>query len=200
MKKTLLIVLYAIILALTFVAFAPFFVVTFFVPLIAVCATFRFRTGIFAAVCAAAVSVIYTYSFGGGHTVAAAFQMAPWVAIIPRLIAGAAAWWAGRGARKLFGGRKNRFVSKVLPVSVVATTASLLNTVLVVGSIILLVPQALNETPGAFVVSILGFAVIELIVNNVICPPLSLAIRRGLKGTGLEKEIVPLCDMAAAKE
>lgn len=184
--------MYAIILGLTFVAAAPFFMFVFLIPMIAVCATFKFRTGIFAAACIAFVSFVYMWM--SADPVALAFQNAPWIPIVPRLITGAAAWWAGAGARKLLGGRGNRFVSKVLPVNVVATVASLGNTVLVVGGLILLtnVAEVLEMSNAAFFVMIIPHAVIELVLTNIICPPLSMGIRRGLNGTPLESELTPL--------
>jgi len=189
--KTRLMALYAIILALTFLSFAPFFLWVFFIPMIAVCATFRFRTGIFATACAAVVSFIYMWI--GGDLVALGFQNQPWIPIVPRLITGVVAWWIGHGARKLFGNRKNRFVSKVLPVCVVATTASVLNTILVVGSLVLFAADALGMSGTAFVLYIIPvYAIPELIITNIVCPPLSLSLRKGLKNTELEKEIVPL--------
>jgi len=190
--KTRLLALYAIILALTFVAFLPVFVVTFLVPMIAICATFRFRTGMFAAACAGVVSVIIAFTFGAGTIVGMGFQLHPWIPIVTRLIAGAIAWWAGHGARKLFGNSNNRFASKILPVSVVATTASLLNTVLVVSTLIIFASSVFTISGAAFIIQILPFAIAELIVNSIICPPLSLSLRKGLKNTELEKEIVPL--------
>ena len=194
--KARLLALYAIILALTFIAFLPFFVIAFLIPMIAVCATFKFRTGMFAAACAGVVSLIYAFSFGGGTVVAAGFQLMPWIPVVMRLLAGAGAWGAGHCARKLLGNRQNRFVSKILPVCVTATTASLLNSVLVVSALILFASSVLNTSGTVFVIGILPFAIAELIVNNIVTPPLSLALRRGLKGTAIESEIIPLNGVA----
>jgi len=189
MKKSQFIALYAIIVALTLVAAAPFFMFVFLIPMIVVCGAFRFRTGMFAALVFGVVS--FSYMWFNADPVSLIFQNAPWIAIVPRLITGALAWWAGAGVRRLTHTVDNRFVREGLPALVVALVASLSNTVLVVGGLVLLTDAAyaIGMTNMGFFVSIIPQATVELIVTMIVCPPLVMALRRGLRGMSLEQEL-----------
>lgn len=174
-KLTVMAVLIALMIALIKVPFV------FFIPLLFTCVTLSLSLTIIMSIIFGCISL--GFAFMGGSVVAVAFMQAPWIPIIARLLTALGTYFIFNGVNlaiknsKTF---KNKKGANALPYYVAATSGSLLNTFLVVGSILLFAKNAtFNEASMYSILPVIAlYAVGELIANNLIVPPLGITFSK----------------------
>ena len=139
-----------------------------------------------------AVSVAYSFLIPTGSFVGVAFMQAPYVAIIPRVLAALGAF----GAYKLIEhiAKPQKRAAKFAAVSASATIGSLLNTALVVSMFVLILPNltAGGATLAVAVPQMLISGAIECVCMAAITPPITLTLNKVvLRGKDLRNRHVP---------
>lgn len=164
----------AITLALVVVLGAIPFV--FLVPLLFTCVTSKWKMTIVTSLFFGVVSLIY--SFMGSTIVSLAFVSAPYIAIVPRIIVGIVAHGSYVLSCKII--KKNSKLFKILPISIATTLGCVTNTGLVVLGLWLFAPNIAlgNMTILLYIPTMLLFGLIELIVCNIVVPPIALTIKK----------------------
>lgn len=149
----------------------------FFLPVTVAATTLSVGMAAFVGLMFGVVSIIYSVTLAVSP-VALAFIEAPYIAIFPRIIAALAAFGVYRLIIKFAKPQKKAL--KALSVSAAAATASLLNTVLVVGLFVLVMPNmdVQGTTMLAYVPVMLISGVIELVCMAVITPPITMTLDR----------------------
>lgn len=180
MKSSKVIALCAVFLALMIVLGA--LPIVFFLPVLLVCTLFKFRAAVLAGLAYGLVSL--AYAFMGGTAVAVAFVMYPWIAILPRVLAACCASGIHKLTAKLFANGTGR-LRILVPAGAAAVTGSLMNTVLVLGSIYLFYGG--TDAGRAVLVQtslIMIYALGEVVAQMILLPPLTLILSRQLSKTG----------------
>lgn len=149
----------------------------FFLPVTVAATTLTVGTVAAVGLVFGVISIAYSFLMPTS-LVAAAFIQAPYIAIIPRVLAALGAFGAYRLITRLAKPTKKpaRFAAVAIP----AAIGSLLNTALVVAMFVLIMPNM--ETGGitmyAYVPSMLVSGVIECACMAALTPPISLTLER----------------------
>lgn len=173
--KTRTITLAATLTALCFVTgFLPY---VFFLPVTVAATTLSLGVTAFVGLAFGAVSIAYSFLMPTSM-VAAAFIQAPYIAIVPRVIAAACGWLCYALIMRLAKPIKKpaRFAAVALPSAV----CSLLNTALVVTMFVLIMPNF--ETGGATMIvaipQMLISGAIECACMAALTPPISMTLNK----------------------
>lgn len=164
----------------------------FFLPVTVAATTLSVGIAAFVGFAFGAVSVAYSFLIPTGSFVGVAFMQAPYVAIIPRVIAALGAF----GAYKLIEhiAKPQKRAAKFAAVSASATIGSLLNTALVVSMFVLILPNltAGGATLAVAVPQMLISGAIECVCMAAITPPITLTLNKVvLRGKDLRNRHVP---------
>ena len=164
----------------------------FFLPVTVAATTLSVGIAAFVGFAFGAVSVAYSFLIPTGSFVGVAFMQAPYVAIIPRVIAALGAF----GAYKLIEhiAKPQKRAAKFAAVSASATIGSLLNTALVVSMFVLILPNltAGGATLVVAVPQMLISGAIECVCMAAITPPITLTLNKVvLRGKDLRNRHVP---------
>lgn len=164
----------------------------FFLPVTVAATTLSVGIAAFVGFAFGAVSVAYSFLIPTGSFVGVAFMQAPYVAIIPRVLAALGAF----GAYKLIEhiAKPQKRAAKFAAVSASATTGSLLNTALVVSMFVLILPNltAGGATLVVAVPQMLISGAIECVCMAAITPPITLTLNKVvLRGKDLRNRHVP---------
>ena len=164
----------------------------FFLPVTVAATTLSVGIAAFVGFAFGAVSVAYSFLIPTGSFVGVAFMQAPYVAIIPRVLAALGAF----GAYKLIEhiAKPQKRAAKFAAVSASATTGSLLNTALVVSMFVLILPNltAGGATLAVAVPQMLISGAIECVCMAAITPPITLTLNKVvLRGKDLRNRHVP---------
>lgn len=164
----------------------------FFLPVTVAATTLSVGIAAFVGFAFGAVSVAYSFLIPTGSFVGVAFMQAPYVAIIPRVLAALGAF----GAYKLIEhiAKPQKRAAKFAAVSASATIGSLLNTVLVVSMFVLILPNltAGGATLAVAVPQMLISGAIECVCMAAITPPITLTLNKVvLRGKDLRNRHVP---------
>lgn len=149
----------------------------FFLP-VAVAAT-TLSVGMVAFVGLAFGCISLAYSFVMPMSlVSMAFVQAPYIAIIPRILAALGAFGAYRLLVKLIKPQRKR--GRFAVTSIASAVGSLLNTALVVSLLVLIMPSMESEgmTMIAYVPTMLISGAIECVCMAVLVPPISMTLER----------------------
>lgn len=186
-KNVRLITVSAVTLALTVVMGAFPFV--FLVPLLFTTVTRGWKMTIIAALSFGVVSYLYAYM--GTSIVAVAFLENPWIPIVPRIFVGLAAHGAYVLTRKLVT-KGNK--AKILPVSVAISVGCIANTGLVVTCLMLFASSVTfgELTMPLYLTTMLISGLIELVICNVVIPPLALTVGKALKLPDYNKGVMKI--------
>jgi len=178
---TLLAVALALMFALTPIPFASLFLV----PVLFIGLTHKWHLGAITGLMFGLVSLMYAFIMPVS-IVAVAFQSAPWIAIVPRILVGLFTSLTFRGFRKII--KPKNKATKILPYNLAATVGTLTNTILVVGLFYLMaffVPTFPTGYDGNFDIAFLGMiaimASVELLVANIIAAPVSYSVAKAMK-------------------
>lgn len=170
------IALYAVFTALCAAfLFLPY---VFLIPLILMVIFMDFRASVYISFAFAIISISYAFIKTG--FVALAFREYPLIAIIPRLFIGPTAYGVKTLMKKLTGNSKNFFLREILPYSLTAATATLTNTVLVVGSFALFAFnfEVSGITMPIAIVEMLIAGSIELAIAIIVTPGIVFALKK----------------------
>ena len=183
------ITLAATLTAMCFVTGLPY---VFFLPVTVAATTLSVGIAAFVGFAFGAVSVAYSFLIPTGSFVGVAFMQAPYVAIIPRVLAALGAF----GAYKLIEhiAKPQKRAAKFAAVSASATIGSLLNTALVVSMFVLILPNltAGGATLAVAVPQMLISGAIECVCMAAITPPITLTLNKVvLRGKDLRNRHVP---------
>lgn len=150
----------------------------FFVPVLMICICFGWGMTLIGSAAFGVVSLCY--AFMGGSVVSVAFVEAPWIPILPRIIAGLGAHGVYVLAAKFI--HRESKAGRYLPAALSAAAGSVLNTALVVLCLLFFVPDAALEgiTIYVYVPVMLINGAIELAVNLLVVPPVSLTVKKAL--------------------
>lgn len=164
----------------------------FFLPVTVAATTLSVGIAAFVGFAFGAVSVAYSFLIPTGSFVGVAFMQAPYVAIIPRVLAALGAF----GAYKLIEhiAKPQKRAAKFAAVSASATIGSLLNTALVVSMFVLILPNltAGGATLAVAVPQMLISGAIECVCMAAITPPITLTLNKVvLRGKDLRNRSVP---------
>ncbi len=164
----------------------------FFLPVTVAATTLSVGIAAFVGFAFGAVSVAYSFLIPTGSFVGVAFMQAPYVAIIPRVLAALGAF----GAYKLIEhiAKPQKRAAKFAAVSASATIGSLLNTALVVSMFVLILPSltAGGATLAVAVPQMLISGAIECVCMAAITPPITLTLNKVvLRGKDLRNRHVP---------
>ncbi|WP_438847810.1 hypothetical protein [Anaerocaecibacter muris] len=164
----------------------------FFLPVTVAATTLSVGIAAFVGFAFGAVSVAYSFLVPTGSFVGVAFMQAPYVAIIPRVLAALGAF----GAYKLIEhiAKPQKRAAKFAAVSASAATGSLLNTALVVSMFVLILPSltAGGATLAVAVPQMLISGAIECVCMAAITPPITLTLNKVvLRGKDLRNRHVP---------
>ncbi len=164
----------------------------FFLPVTVAATTLSVGIAAFVGFAFGAVSVAYSFLIPTGSFVGVAFIQAPYVAIIPRVLAALGAF----GAYKLIEhiAKPQKRAAKFAAVSASATIGSLLNTALVVSMFVLILPNltAGGATLAVAVPQMLISGAIECVCMAAITPPITLTLNKVvLRGKDLRNRHVP---------
>lgn len=158
----------------------------FFLPVTVAATTLSVGIAAFVGFAFGAVSVAYSFLVPTGSVVGAAFMQAPYIAIIPRVLAALGAF----GAYKLIEhiAKPQKRSARFAAVAVPSAIGSLLNTALVVGMFVLILPDmtAGGATLIVAVPQMLISGAIECVCMAVVTPPISLTLQKVvLHGKGM---------------
>lgn len=144
----------------------------FFIPVTVAATTLSFWLAAFVGLAFGAVSVMYSFLFPTGLA-AAGFVQAPYIALLPRILAALGAF----GMYKLLMHcvKPQKRIARAAVVSAAAATASLLNTALVVGMFVLVMPGVYGT---AAAVELIISGAIELACMAVLTPPVTLTLEK----------------------
>ena len=164
----------------------------FFLPVTVAATTLSVGIAAFVGFAFGAVSVAYSFLIPTGSFVGVAFMQAPYVAIIPRVLAALGAF----GAYKLIEhiAKPQKRAATFAAVSASATIGSLLNTALVVSMFVLILPNltAGGATLAVAVPQMLISGAIECVCMAAITPPITLTLNKVvLRGKDLRNRHVP---------
>lgn len=164
----------------------------FFLPVTVAATTLSVGIAAFVGFAFGAVSVAYSFLIPTGSFVGVAFMQAPYVAIIPRVLAALGAF----GAYKLIEhiAKPQKRAAKFAAVSASATIGSLLNTALVVSMFVLILPNLTTggATLAVAVPQMLISGAIECVCMAAITPPITLTLNKVvLRGKDLRNRHVP---------
>lgn len=164
----------------------------FFLPVTVAATTLSVGIAAFVGFAFGAVSVAYSFLIPTGSFVGVAFMQAPYVAIIPRVLAALGAF----GAYKLIEhiAKPQKRAAKFAAVSASATIGSLLNTALVVSMFVLILPNLTvgGATLAVAVPQMLISGAIECACMAAITPPITLTLNKVvLRGKDLRNRPVP---------
>ena len=164
----------------------------FFLPVTVAATTLSVGIAAFVGFAFGAVSVAYSFLIPTGSFVGVAFMQAPYVAIIPRVLAALGAF----GAYKLIEhiAKPQKRAAKFAAVSASAATGSLLNTALVVSMFVLILPNltAGGATLAVAVPQMLISGAMECVCMAAITPPITLTLNKVvLRGKDLRNRHVP---------
>ncbi|MCH5350932.1 MAG: hypothetical protein J1F39_03075 [Clostridiales bacterium] len=152
--------------------FIPF---VFFLPVMVAATTLSIGMVAFVGLAFGCVSLAYSYLMPSS-IVSFAFIDAPYIAIIPRILAALGAFAVYKLIEKL--AKPKSKVGRVASCSIAAVTGSLFNTVLVVGMLVLILPSLEfgDYTTMTYVPVMLINGAIELACMAVLTPPVSLTL------------------------
>lgn len=158
----------------------------FFIPVTVAATTLSFGLTAFVGLAFGAISVAYSFLFPTG-LVAMAFVQAPYIAILPRVLAAVGAF----GVYKLI----TRFLkptkkpARFAAVSASAAVCSLLNTALVVGMMVLILPNLSDgsQTMLAYSVELVIRGAIEVVCMAALTPPITLTLEKVVLRRGAKK-------------
>lgn len=149
----------------------------FFLPVMVAATTLSIGITAFVGLAFGCVSIAYSFIMPGS-LVATAFIQAPYIAIIPRVLAALGAF----GAYKLIMhvAKPQKKAVKFASVSLAAAIGSLLNTALVVSLFVLIMPDLTvnGVTMIVYVAEMLTSGAIECVCMAVITPPISLTLNK----------------------
>ena len=183
MKKTInarFITVAAVMLAMNMVAPVIPFVPIFFLPTMIAATLLGLKMTLFVSVSFGLVSVIYSFILPT-TIVGLAFQHAPYLAIVPRIVAALGAYIVFIALSKgLEQTNLNKNLKAVLPISIAAATGSILNTALVVSGFIIIVPDVYfgGITILLALPTMLISGLIEFILLAVITPPIVITLKK----------------------
>lgn len=149
----------------------------FFLPVAVACATLSVGMAAFVGLAFGCISLVYSYTMPMSP-VALAFVQAPYIAIVPRVLAALGAYGVFRLITKLAKPQKRG--ARFAAVSASSAMASLLNTALVVGMFLLIMP---NDNLGGttlltYAPFMLGSGAIECVCMAILTPPIVLILER----------------------
>lgn len=164
----------------------------FFLPVTVAATTLSVGIAAFVGFAFGAVSVAYSFLIPTGSFVGVAFMQAPYVAIIPRVLAALGAFSAYKLIEHI--AKPQKRAAKFAAVSASATIGSLLNTALVVSMFVLILPNltAGGATLAVAVPQMLISGAIECVCMAAITPPITLTLNKVvLRGKGLRTHRMP---------
>ena len=152
--------------------FIPF---VFFLPVMVAATTLSVGMVAFVGLAFGCVSLAYSYLMPSS-IVSFAFIEAPYIAIIPRILAALGAFAVYKLIEKL--AKPKSKVGRVASCSIAAATGSLLNTTIVVGMLVLILPSVSfgEYTTMTYVPVMLINGAIEFACMAVLVPPVSLTL------------------------
>ena len=168
--------------------FIPF---VFFLPVMVAATTLSIGMVAFVGLAFGCVSLAYSYLMPSS-IVSFAFIDAPYIAIIPRILAAVGAFAVYKLIERI--GKPSSRVGRVASCSVAAAVGSLLNTALVVGMLVLILPSLSfgDYTTMTYVPVMLINGAIEFACMAVLTPPVSLTldkvVLRGKKRRNIKKD------------
>lgn len=162
-------------------AVTGFFPFVFFLPVMVAATTLSAGVTAFVGLAFGAVSIAYSFLQPSG-TVAAAFIQAPYIALIPRVLAALGAFGLYKLVMRL--AKPKSKIGRAAAVGGAAATGSLLNTALVVSMFVLIMPdmQAGGVPLIAAVPEMLISGAIECACMALLTPPISLTLERTVLG------------------
>lgn len=160
----------------------------FFLPVMVAATTLTVGITAFVGLAFGAISIAYSFLSPTG-IVAAAFIQAPYIAIVPRILAAVGAF----GAYKLiqYVARPQKKAGRFASVSISAAIGSLLNTALVVSMFVIVMPgfETGGVTMYVAIPEMLISGAIECVCMAALTPPISLTLDRAvLKKDRLRKK------------
>ena len=155
--------------------FLPF---VFFLPVMVAATTLTLGMTAFVGLAFGCISIAYCFIAPAASFAAIGFIQAPYIAIFPRILAALGAFGAYKLACRLCKPKSN--VGSFAAVSVSAAIGSLLNTALVVGMFVLILPSlSLNGvTMLVAAPEMLISGAIECVCMAALTPPISLTLNR----------------------
>ncbi|MCH5161381.1 MAG: hypothetical protein J1G04_05050 [Clostridiales bacterium] len=159
----------------------------FFLPVAVAAATLSVGMVAFVGLAFGCISLAYSFVMPASP-VAMAFVYAPYIAIVPRILASLGCFGVYKLLVALF--KPHRGGARFAVISVSAAVGSMLNTALVVGAFVLIVPSVDfgGITMLAYVPTMLISGAIELACMAALVPPIVLTLERTvLKTTRLKK-------------
>lgn len=160
----------------------------FFLPVTVAATTLSVGITAFVGLAFGAVSIGYSFLMPTGGVAAAAFIQAPYIAVIPRVVAALGAFGAYKLICRL--AKPSRRAGKFASVSVASAVGSLLNTALVVGLFVLVMPDLPvgNVTMILAVPQMLLNGAIECVCMATVTPPIALTLNKVvLRGDRMQK-------------
>ncbi len=162
----------------------------FFIPVTVAATTLSLGLTVFVGLAFGAISVAYSFLFPTG-LVATAFVQAPYIAILPRVIAAMGAF----GIYKLitYFLKPQKKSTRAAAISVSAATGSILNTALVVGMMVLIMPTLSDGSQTVLVYSIelIIRGAIECVCMALLTPPITLTLEKAVLHRGAKKPTKP---------
>lgn len=172
----------------------------FFLPVMVAATTLSVGMVAFVGLAFGCISLAYSYIMPIS-LVSMAFVEAPYIAIIPRILAALGAFAVYKLIERL--AKPKSRPARVATCSAAAATGSILNTAIVVGMLVLIMPElTLGElTMIAYVPSMLISGAIEFACMAVIVPPISLTLDKVVLHRGNKtKAVAAVSDGAVTSE
>lgn len=154
----------------------------FFIPVTVAATTLSFWLAAFVGLAFGAVSIMYSFLFPAGLA-AAGFVQAPYVALFPRILAAIGAF----GVYKLLTHflKPQKRVARAATIGTSAAVASFLNTALVVGMFVLVLPDIFGAAAST---ELIISGAIEIACTAALTPPITLTLERTVLRTGKQRE------------
>lgn len=161
----------------------------FFLPVVVAAATLSIGMVAFVGLAFGCISLAYSFVMPVS-LVSASFVQAPYIAIVPRILAALGAFGVYKLIVKL--AKPECRGAKFAAVSASAATGSLLNTALVVAMLVLVMPnmELGGITMLAYVPSMLISGAIECVCMAVLAPPIVLTLDKVVLSRNVKKRIV----------
>ncbi len=161
----------------------------FFLPVVVAAATLSVGMVAFVGLAFGCISLAYSFVMPVS-LVSASFVQAPYIAIVPRILAALGAFGVYRLIVKL--AKPERRGAKFAAVSASAAAGSILNTALVVGMLVLVMPnmELGGITMLAYVPSMLISGAIECACMAVLAPPIALTLDKVVLSRNVKKRVI----------
>lgn len=161
----------------------------FFLPVVVACATLGVGMSAFVGLAFGCISLLYSFTMPMSP-VSLAFVQAPYIAIVPRVLAALGSCGMFKLIEKL--ARPQHRGARFAAVSASSAVGSLLNTALVVGMFVLIMPNGEFDgiTMLAYVPTMLISGAIECVCMAVLAPPIVLTLKNTVLKTKEKKKSI----------